>query len=417
MNIRYFDKKIFENFASLSLLKASNLLLSWLLYPYIIRLIGIEHFGFVMLAQSVMLYFVVFTDYGFSLSAPREVARLHQASPKECSLQISDFFWTQVILGIVSFLFFVVLLQLMPFFVVNSTLFLYSFPIVIGQISFPGWFFQGIEKMAYITYLNLLAKLILIVGTVLCIRSTSDYLLVNFFWGIGNLVAGITAWMIIHHRLKFKLSFPNFKNIATILHRDFHLFVANLTNTLTFNSTMIILGAFANAEAVGLYSVAERIFMIARQVVIIVHQMIYPRVSYLAQHASQNLRKFFREYFILSFLVLIPISGGLFLFAPSVTYIFAGKHLPETTTFIQILSFTPLIATLNLPACQTLLVSRKEKTYTKLSLMGAVFHMVLSGILIYYYQGYGASTALLITETFLLIIFGRTLYLFWREKV
>lgn len=411
----YFDKKLFENFASISFLKVSNFILGWLLYPYVIRIVGIGNFGSVIFAQSIMLYFVVFTDYGFSLSAPREIARLHKTNPHECGQRASNFLCTQILLGIISFLLLVILIQTIPFFFKNKQLLYLSFVIVPGQILFPVWFFQGIEKMKYLAWFNLLAKLILIVGIMLFVHDKADYLLINLFWGLGNIIAGLGAWAVAVVRFQFRFQLPGFKNIFHTLHQDFHLFIASITNIITFNSTIIIMGLFTTKETLGLYSIADRIFMIIRQIVVVAHQSVYPRIVLLAGSATK-LRKFFKDFIRIAFIILVPASFALLFLAPLVTYIFSGKYLSNTSTFIQILSFTPLIAVLNLPACQSLLVLKKEHTYTTLSLLGAVFHLLLSLILIFYFGGYGAAWGLLATELFLWLIFNRAFFLLKRQR-
>ncbi|EAY28810.1 O-antigen transporter, putative [Microscilla marina ATCC 23134] len=406
----FFDKKMIENFASMSFLKLSNLVLGWLLYPYIIRLIGTDNFGLLIFAQSLMLYLVVFTNYGFSLSAPREIARLYKTKPKECIQKVSDFFYTQIFLGLVSFFLLFLLVQAIPFLGNNSRLIYGSFAIVLGQILLPVWFFQGIEKMPYLVYFNLFAKILLIVGIVLFVHQKSDYIFINLFWGLGSMIAGLGAWGVMIVRFKVRFYKPSYQSICHILRQDFHLFVANITNIITFNSTVIIMGLFATNETLGLYSIADRIFMIARQAVVVIHQSIYPRVAQLANESLWELKHFFKRFLQLILVFVVPATGILYFFAPEVVYLFAGKVLPEVSFFVQILSFTPLLAVANLPACQVLLVTNKEFTYTVLSMIGAVFHIILSLILIYNFAGYGAVLGLFCTELFLWLIFNFKLY-------
>lgn len=408
--ILFFDKKIVENFASLSALKLSNFILGWVLYPYLIRLIGINNFGLVIFAQSIMLYLVTFTDYGFSLTAPREIARLYSTKPEECIKKINDFFYTQLVLTGGAFICLLVLVQTIPFFHKHSQLLYVSFFIVAGHVLLPVWFFQGIEKMTYLTYFNLLAKLVLTVGVIVCIRQKTDYIFINLFWGLGNVLAGLGAWVVMILRFKFRFYKPSYQRIRLILLQDFHLFVASITNIITFNSTVIILGLFATKETLGLYSIADRIFMIIRQIVVVIHQSTYPRVTQLAQQSFKELGKFFSKYFSLILGLFIPMSTFICLFAPIIVYIFTGQKLPQVVTYIQLLSFTPLFTVLNLPACQTLLVTQQETVYTLLSTIGAFFHVTLSSLLIYKFNGYGAVLGLLITEFVLFGLFSWQLY-------
>jgi len=68
------NKKLLSNFVSLSVLQVVGFILPLLVIPYLISVLGVGKFGLVALAQAVITYFAVFTDYGFNLSATRDIS-------------------------------------------------------------------------------------------------------------------------------------------------------------------------------------------------------------------------------------------------------------------------------------------------------------------------------------------------------
>ena len=65
---------LLHNFLSLSVLQAANYLLPLVILPYLVRMIGVEKLGLIVFAQAVIQYFNIVTDYGFHLSATRDIA-------------------------------------------------------------------------------------------------------------------------------------------------------------------------------------------------------------------------------------------------------------------------------------------------------------------------------------------------------
>jgi len=92
-----------------------------------------------------------------------------------------------------------------------------TFGTVVGQVLFPVWFFQGMERMKYITYLNILSKVIFTIAIFVFVQEQSDFYLVPLLTSIGFLVAGI--WSLYLVKKEFTISFQLlgcvcFKNIC-----------------------------------------------------------------------------------------------------------------------------------------------------------------------------------------------------------
>ena len=62
------------NFISLALLQGVNYLLPLLSFPFLFRVLGVERWGLVTFGYSLMQYFVMFTDFGFNLSATKFIS-------------------------------------------------------------------------------------------------------------------------------------------------------------------------------------------------------------------------------------------------------------------------------------------------------------------------------------------------------
>src|SRR5690625_6758012 len=88
-----------------------------------------------------------------------------------------------------------------------------SFLLIPGDIIFPVWFFKALERMRYITILQLLSRAVFTACVFLFIKTKDDYMMQPFFIVMGGIVSGCFALYIIYSKWQYRLHKPNIKLI------------------------------------------------------------------------------------------------------------------------------------------------------------------------------------------------------------
>ncbi|MEJ7767039.1 MAG: oligosaccharide flippase family protein [Chitinophagaceae bacterium] len=390
-------KTILTNFFSLGVIQGTNFLLPLIVLPYLVSVIGLANYGLVALAQSFVFYWIMFTDYGFHLSTTREIA-LHKNDRHKVAAIVCSTLVAKSILCIMAFIGFFALIELVPAFYENRPLYYLGIFMILGQSLIPVWFFQGMEVMKFITYINLTGKVIQTVLIFSLIRSSSDYIYVLLFYGIGSFIAGIAGVWLMVSRFSIILQWPGVKDVIDQLKNGWYIFLSHFAINICSNSNIFILGFFASNTTVGYFGIADKVVSIARQLVMIFFQATYPTVCKQILISHSAVTAFFKSYFIPFTLVIALLCLLIFGFADVITIFFAGDAIPEIVTAIRWMIVVPLIVCLNLPAFQTLLAYNYQKSYMMVFVACSALNIILNLILARYYLISGAITAIIITE-------------------
>lgn len=297
-------KQLIENFASLSFLQIFNMLIPLFTTPYLVRVLGVENFGLITFAVSISMYFHIITNFGFDISIPRKIANNRDDFNK-----VSELFFTvitiKIILMFISFLFFALLIFLIDR--LNQDYFIYflSFGVVLGNVLFPVWFFQGVEKMKYISSINIITRSFFTLMIFVVVNDTDDIIYVPLLNSIGHIVAGIYSLILIYRKFPMIFKFPTKNNLLTELKDSFEVFISRISNKGSRFFAITIIGLSFGNYILGLYTIVEKLYYAFLSIAGVVSQTIYP---YMCR--TRNL-VFFKKILIIvistSFIVLFPI--------------------------------------------------------------------------------------------------------------
>ena len=181
------NKSVIENYFFMTILQILNSFFYLLIYPYLIRVLGSEGYGTFVFATSVATYFLFFINFGFDLPATKAIAENAENRYNQRNI-LSCIFTSKSYLFIISSLVFGILLFTVPVFEKNKEVFLLCFFNVYSFVLFPQWYFQGIQKMKIVTYIQLGLKLASLPLIFLLIKSPQDLILYVFIISITNIL-------------------------------------------------------------------------------------------------------------------------------------------------------------------------------------------------------------------------------------
>lgn len=404
MKIRDAENKIiFSNFISLSFLQGVNLLLPLITFPYLVKSLGIEIYGLIMFAQAFIAYFSLIGDYGFNFSGTREVAR-YKNDLKKLIRTYNAILSARLILTLVGFFIMTVIVFSVDRFSNDWKLYFLTYGIVFGNALFPTWFFQGLEKMKFITILSVTAKTFFTISIFFFVKNSDDFLFVPLINSLASIFVGLVALFLVNRRFKIPFKAPKLKHIIIQFKNGWYIFISKISTNLYTATTTFILGLLTNNTTVGYYSIAEKVVRIITSIFLPFTQAIYPNIVQLVEKSREEAILKLKIIIKYSLLISIIVWIVSFLFAEPLFYMVFGNDVKHSIYIFKILS--PLI--IILPSAVilfnlTLLPFNMDAYFFRIYMSGALLNILLVICFLYILElsAIGAALSLLICELFL----------------
>ncbi|WP_180138620.1 flippase [Acinetobacter sp. YH12043] len=395
-------KRFLENFLSLTTLQGLNYILPLLTLPYLVRVLGAEKFGLIAFATAVVGYFIVLTDYGFNFSATREVAN-HKNDKKKLVEIFSCVMTIKILLLFISFI--ILLLIILCFEKIGNDALVYilTFGTVLGQVLFPVWFFQGIERMKYITIINIISKTIFTIAIFLLVKHTSDYLLVPLLTSVGIIIASLISLYIVFFSFKVKFKIQRISTIKQYLYGGSHLFYTSVMSNLLTSSGIIILSLVTNNTVVGYFSALEKLFRAIVGLFTPLTQALYP----ISCNKVQD-KKLAKPYIA----KLLYFIGGTAL-CVAVFFAIFSEYVVTTMYGVDFSAYSYILATMmiwlffgvinNIIGIQYLSASKNDKYYMCSFFIAGIIAVLLNSALVPYFLINGILFSMIFGEILLTV--------------
>ena len=355
--------------------------------------------------RLLLAYFGILIDYGFDLSATREVS-IHRDNKEKLNEIYSAVTTIKIVFFIISFFIISVIIFSFEKFHQNYLLFYFYFFILIDSILSPIWFFKGIEKMKYITFFSLSSRILYTIGIFLFIKEAKDYYLVPLLNFFSTLIIGVFVIIILFFSFKIKFQLVPYSNLIQTLKDGWNIFKSTIGISLYRNINVLILGFVCDEKTIGYYAIAEKILKIIQFMNIPVGETLYPHLSnkFSKENKKISVESLFRygKYFFLVYMIIFIVSIILSKFI--ITFI-AGKFIYNIAINFYILSFIIVIGGLNYYfGILGLVALGMYNEFAKIIMKIAIVNIFTVSVLSYIYKDIGASISFLIAESILLVL-------------
>ena len=340
-------RRLIENFFSLSILNALNVLLPLLTLPYILHVVGKAGYGAYSYVYVVVQYVILFSTYGFNFSATKQISQCRDDDAAVSFIYSAVTASKALIAVAVSSILFL-FSKLVFKDDAGFLMFIYGLGMVVGDIFTPIWLFQGMEKMKYVTIVNASSKILFSVLIFVVIRSADDADLLILLNSFGYMLAGLLSLILVYRQFNLRLRRVKWNDVFSQLKDGSAVFGSTFGMNLYRNANIIILKQFVPDEFVGLYSAAEKVIKGFQSLISPAAQALFPHLShrFKGQPIKKNMA-LLRKISLPFTAAVVVVTIGVYIFAPLISDILCGKDFVACVPLIRIMTLVILFGEIN----------------------------------------------------------------------
>jgi O-antigen/teichoic acid export membrane protein len=390
-----------KNFLYSSILTTANYIFPFLTYPYISRILGVNHIGICNFVDSIINYFILFSMMGIGTLGVREIAKCKDN--KEQRNQIfSSLFVLNTISTTIALIILIILIYTVPKLYLHKELMYIGALKLICNYLLIDWLYRGLEEFKYVTIRTIFVKCLYVVAIFVFIHHTNDY---KIYYLISCLMITINAIFNGTYARKFiKLSFSKIQ-IKPYIHPFLILGLYTVLTSMYTSFNVAYLGFVSNETEVGYYTTATKLYSILLALFTAFTGVLLPRMSsLLSENKQDEFKALLQKSINILFTFSIPAIIISTIMAPEIIQIIAGKGYEGAITPMRIVM--PLMLVIGyeqILVIQTLMPLKKDKAILYNSILGAITGILMNILLVNTYKSIGSSIVWITSELIVLL--------------
>lgn len=396
------NKTIAKNTGYLTIIECVRIFMPFVALPYIIRTVGMEKYGMVALAQTIVQYFIVVINFGLDISAVKDVS-VHRNDKLALNRIVSTVLFIKLILFA---LFSCVTNRNVSRSVYgaeqNSDAF--AFLTCLSELLFPVWYYQGIEKMKYITIVRSSSILFYTCSVFIFIRGESDYPQVALLQSMGNVLAGMISFYCLLRLEGVRLKVPCCAMVWIMFFESVPFWFSRISVIFNTNLAKTVSGIFFTMESVAAFELAQKVSNAVRIPTNMLNQAVYPHIA-----RTQD-KRFVARFIWINILFAFVLSTVIFVVSPLLVSLFTGTKMPETISLMRIFCLYTFCTSITICLGSTTLVAFGHPKPFNNSVIYSTFVLVIVYLSLYWmnlFTIYNFALALILAD----VLFCSTVFI------
>ncbi|MDC9524630.1 oligosaccharide flippase family protein [Pseudoalteromonas sp. Angola-30] len=389
-------RKVLENGFSLLVLQSGNYIVPLVLTPYLIIKLGVGAFGTLSFIIAINTFFRVFVSYGFDFTATKAVAESSN-DLRILGKIFTDVIFAKSLLCIISFIILCTLIFTVEQFTENKLLLLSYFILVIADVFFPAWLFQGLQNMKVITFLKLFSKFTFVGLVLVYVNSPEDILYIPLIEASISIIISLASIIIAVRMFKLKLYSLSLKRSLDLLISARHVFLSKGAVLFYTSLNTVILGLMFSNVIVGYYSIAEKVYMASRELFRPFIQAVFPYLAGFRKRSYTSFKKYVQYSFLTLMLLLSIFSGLLFIFGEALLIFLIEGPVSESLPILKVFSMTLLFAIGGFLS-SILILEEKGSVLTKVTFTTVVVNLILVYPMLLFFGAIGLAYCFFIVQ-------------------
>lgn len=408
-----------SNFIYNSFLMVSNYLINLILFPYCARVLGVERFGTINFAQNIIQYFLFIAMMGITHIGVREIAK--QSSTEDRNSTFSSLFALNLIYTLIALAIYLPLVFFVDRFWDQKSLFLLGSLQILFTTFTIEWYFRGTEDFRYITLRNVGIKVAFLISVFCLVRKPDDYILFFFLTVLMTLVNAIVNYWYAQKSVHFSLKRLR---LGLYLKSSLSLGAYSILTSMYTTFNVAFLGFIWNDIQVGYYTTSLKLYTVILGFYSAFTGVMLPRMTSINESGDKaSFSGLIEKSFELLYTIAMPLVMVLFVFAPELVALFAGKgYEPAIDMSRIVIPMLLVVGIAQILSFQVLIPKGYDKVTLYASIIGALVGVSANCFLTIKMAAIGTCFCVVITECcvtayYLYVVHAKKLIHFNTKKI